>query len=92
MDPRLGEPARGVVSVTVAAPDGMSADALSTLLFVLGPDEGEAFLRRESLDDEVTAVWILDGPPAGDLPGDLPGDVIVHRGAGVTVELEPPGL
>ncbi len=37
LDPRTGEPARGVMSVTVLAPTGLYADALSTAAFVLGP-------------------------------------------------------
>ncbi len=87
MDPRRGEPARGVAAVTVAAPDGLTADALSTLLFVLGPDDGRAFLAREGLGDAVTAVWILDGGAgAGD---DLPGEVVVHPAADVRVEIPP---
>jgi FAD:protein FMN transferase len=88
MDPRTGEPARGVVAVTVAAPDGMTADALSTVLFVLGPDEGRAFLEREGLADRVTAVWIGDEPGAGS--GDLPGRVVVHHSDAAGVELSPP--
>ncbi len=45
-DPRTGEPARGVVSVTVVAPTATLADALSTALFVLGPGEGPALAER----------------------------------------------
>ena len=39
-DPRSGEalPQRG--SVSVLAPDALSADILSTALYVMGPDEG----------------------------------------------------
>lgn len=93
MDPRRGEPARGVVAVTVAAPDGMTADALSTVLFVLGPDEGRDLLARMGMADEITAVWILDGnhahPDGTDVDGDLPGAVVVHRGGGASVDLAP---
>ncbi len=60
MDPRTGEPARGVVAVTVAAPDGVTADALSTLLYVLGPEEGRAFLDRELPGRGVSALWVRD--------------------------------
>jgi thiamine biosynthesis lipoprotein len=38
IDPRTGEPATGVLSVTVVAPTGLESDALSTGLFVLGPE------------------------------------------------------
>ena len=37
LDPRKGLPARGAISVTVLAPTGLYADALSTAVFVLGP-------------------------------------------------------
>jgi thiamine biosynthesis lipoprotein len=95
MDPRTGTPARGVVAVTVAAADGMAADALSTLLFVLGPDAGQAFLRREGLIDDLTVVWILD--QTQDAPADAPGGaaegerwrVVTLEGTSATLELDP---
>ncbi|MBM4131762.1 FAD:protein FMN transferase, partial [bacterium] len=40
LDPRTGEPARGCRSVTVLAPTCARADALSTGIFVLGPERG----------------------------------------------------
>ncbi len=42
LDPRTGWPARGLRSVTVVSADATLADALSTAIFVLGPDEGLA--------------------------------------------------
>jgi thiamine biosynthesis lipoprotein len=39
-DPRTGYPAGGCISVTVVAPLAVDADALSTSLFVLGPEKG----------------------------------------------------
>lgn len=39
IDPRTGRPVRGVAAVTVIAPRAVDADALSTALFVLGPDK-----------------------------------------------------
>jgi thiamine biosynthesis lipoprotein len=46
IEPRTGLPARGVVSVTIVAPDATSADAMSTLVFVLGRDKGMEFIKR----------------------------------------------
>jgi len=40
VDPRTGWPVRGVLGVTVTAPDAMTADALSTTLCILSPEEG----------------------------------------------------
>jgi len=49
LDPRTGRPACGVAAVTVLAPTCMAADALSTVLNVLGPVEGLAFAERRAL-------------------------------------------
>ncbi len=46
LDPRTGRPVRGVASVTVVAPTAAEADALSTTLFVLGPERGAAMLAQ----------------------------------------------
>lgn len=46
LDLRTGFPARGCRSVTVLASDGMTADALSTAAFVLGPKGGMRLLQR----------------------------------------------
>ncbi len=50
-----------VASVTVVHPtSAMLADGLSTALFVLGPEEGEAFLRR--CHPEAMAYWVFKSP------------------------------
>ncbi len=46
-DPATGRPARGCQSVTVIAADAMTADALATAAFVLGPVKGLALLQGE---------------------------------------------
>jgi thiamine biosynthesis lipoprotein len=46
MDPGTGYPARGLVSVTIVASTASEADAISTLVFVLGKEKGMSFVRR----------------------------------------------
>lgn len=63
-DGRTGEAVgNGVASVTVLCRSAMIADGLSTALFVLGPEEGRAFLERFASDDpqsRPTAVlWLM---------------------------------
>jgi thiamine biosynthesis lipoprotein len=50
LDPRDGRPvAHGLASVTVIAPTAMLADALSTALMVLGPEQGLALAHRSNI-------------------------------------------
>ena len=53
----------GVASVTVLCNSAMWADGLSTTLFVLGPEEGRAFLDKHLVelvgDKKVAVLWIL---------------------------------
>ncbi len=60
IDPRVGRPVTHMLSVTVVAPSALEADALSTGLFVLGPESGEKMLE---LLPEVGALFAL---PNGD--------------------------
>jgi thiamine biosynthesis lipoprotein len=46
LDPDLGEPADKCRSVTIVADNAMLADALSTGVFVVGPDAGMALIER----------------------------------------------
>lgn len=66
IDPRTGWPARGVVSVTVLAPDAETADALSTALYVLGPEAGTSLLGRYP---GVEALWVTSELEARRSPG-----------------------
>lgn len=49
LDPRTGEPARFDGSVTVWHRRGLAADALSTALFVMGPDDGARWAETHGL-------------------------------------------
>ena len=46
MDPRTGRPVPGVLGVAVRSDDATTGDALDNALFVLGPQDGRALLRR----------------------------------------------
>lgn len=46
INPFTGYPARKAISATVLAQDAMTADALATALFILGPREGIALAER----------------------------------------------
>jgi thiamine biosynthesis lipoprotein len=45
LNPKTGEPADTVMSVTVIAANGLDADALTTAVFVLGPEKGKELLN-----------------------------------------------
>ena len=56
-DPRTAMPVRGMAGVTVLAPDAVTADTLATAVFVLGWEEGRAYV--ESLP-EAEAVLVSE--------------------------------
>ena len=58
LDPRSGRPAADFGSVTVVSRDPLRADAFSTALFVLGPEEGLAL--AEELEN-LEALFLVRG-------------------------------
>lgn len=56
LDPRTGRPVPPWGSVTVVHRDPLVADILSTALFVMGPDEGLAWLEGR---DDVAALFLI---------------------------------
>lgn len=62
LDPRTGQPAEGVLSATVIAETAADADALSTALYVLGPDAAEQILSER---DDAAAILVLPGERPG---------------------------
>ena len=46
IDPRTGQPAEKVQSISVIAPTALASDALSTALFVMGVKEGLSLVKN----------------------------------------------
>lgn len=60
LDPTTGYPAKDVVSVTIIADDATTADALSTMVFVLGKKKGmDYILSHDGVEGMI--VWEEDG-------------------------------
>jgi len=59
IDTRTGQPAHASRSVTVRAIDAFTADAWSKVMFILGPHDAEALIKREKLTD-FEVVWVDD--------------------------------
>lgn len=62
IDPDTLMPARHCRSVTVVTKDSGIADILSTTLYTMSHQEGEAFLKelKENHDIEANAIWVYD--------------------------------
>jgi FAD:protein FMN transferase len=62
MDPRTGRPVDGVLQTTVIAPEATDSDALSTTVFVLGPERGARLLKGMA---DTAAFVVTDREGAG---------------------------
>lgn len=62
IDPRTGAPAEGVHSVSVVAPTGVEAEALSTAFYVAGPTEGARFCEGRP---ELGMIFVLPSSGGG---------------------------
>ena len=89
LDPRTGTPAEGVLSATVLAACAADADALSTALYVLGP---EGLPTIAPAGGDVSAILVLPGRAPGAvrvMTANLDADrIAIEPGEGV--EVEPP--
>ena len=59
MDPRLGRPVQGILSVAVLTDTATAGDALDDAFFVLGPEGSHAYLKRLPRTD---VFFFLPGP------------------------------
>lgn len=84
LDPETGYPAeQGLVSVTVTGEDGVTCDALSTALFVMGKERAVAEWNRRQdfgmiLITDEPALYYTEGLDMQDLPA-IPVEVISHE-------------
>lgn len=86
LDPRTGEPAGELGSVTVLAPDAATADALSTAFFVSGLDRTAEFCQNHR---DVAALVVLN-PQASPRSGKRP-SVLTFNLPREDVNLHPDG-
>jgi thiamine biosynthesis lipoprotein len=77
LDPRTGQPSRASRSVTIKAKDAFTADAWSKVLFILGPKESLALIKREKLTD-FEAAWVDDKNEVHVTKG-LESTLMIHR-------------
>lgn len=86
LDPRTGQPATELASVSVLADDGATADALATALYVMGLDKATAFCK-----DHATIGAVLVLRPAAESSPDEPLRVVTLNLSKGDVEVRPEG-
>jgi FAD:protein FMN transferase len=59
MDPRTGEPVQGMLQTTVITPNATDSDALSLIMFVMGPEKSEKLLGEIP---GTSGMWVLGEP------------------------------
>jgi thiamine biosynthesis lipoprotein len=59
MDPRTGEPVQGTLQTTVITPNATDSDALSLIMFVMGPEKSEKLLAEIP---GTSGMWVLGEP------------------------------
>jgi FAD:protein FMN transferase len=59
MDPRTGEPLQGTLQTTVITPNATDSDALSLIMFVMGPEKSEQLLKEIT---GTSGMWVLGVP------------------------------
>jgi thiamine biosynthesis lipoprotein len=59
MDPRTGEPVQGTLQTTVITPNATDSDALSLIMFVMGPEKSEKLLSEIP---GTSGMWVLGEP------------------------------
>ncbi len=67
LDGRTGYPGQDVYATSVLTKSSTLADILSTLLFVLGPEDGKAFLNENGFD-EIGVIWVM-----------APGEIVTYE-------------
>ena len=70
LDPRIGWPARGILSATALAPTAAQADALATAFFIMGPRKVEEFCRTH---EQIGAILLLEDCPTPEIFGNAAG-------------------
>ncbi len=71
-DPLKGIPSNSCLSATVLAPSAMKADALSTILFLKGREEGLLFIKEEKNSDCVIFSEGKENEPEIHISGSIP--------------------